>query len=366
MQILIVVFFIASGTQVLYLIAFLTALLRQRAEHKSIAAPVSVLVCAHDEEHHLKELVPVLLSQDHPEFEVLIVNDRSNDGTYDFLLEETKKDPRLRMVHVDQVPDHINGKKFGITLGIKAASYEWILFTDADCRPATNRWLTEMSSAFDSQAQFVLGFSPYFKSKGLLNLFIRFETFLTAIQYLTLAMLNSPYMGVGRNLAYRKSLFLEKKGFNHILGVTGGDDDLFVNQHAHNGNTRVQFTPGSHTFSFPEKTWKSFFFQKVRHLSVGKRYRLKHRLLLGAFVLSWIITWFAGVSLLIIDPYFIWVPAFLVTRLFVLLVLIGMMARQTAVAFELWAVPFLDFIYSIYYISTGLAALVTKKIRWRN
>src|SRR5690606_33778770 len=123
------------------------------------------------------------------------------------------------------------GKKYGLTLGIKAASHEWILLTDADCRPNSRRWIRSMSRYFDEDTQFVLGFSPYRATAGLLNLFIRFETMLTAIQYFSFGWLGNPYMGVGRNLAYRKSKFLEEKGFNNFLHVTGGDDDLFVNQH---------------------------------------------------------------------------------------------------------------------------------------
>jgi hypothetical protein len=172
-------------------------------------------------------------------------------------------------------------------------------------------------------------------------------------------------MGVGRNLAYRKSLFLGKKGFNQFLNVTGGDDDLFVNQHATGSNTRVEYTAEAHVFSKPKTSWGSFFHQKVRHLSVGKRYRFKHRLLLGIFMLSWIFTWLAGVTVLAID-YRAWpVAAALAFRTIMLMIAMGSMTKKFRLPFELWVVPFLDFLYSFYYISTGLTALLTKKIRWR-
>jgi glycosyltransferase involved in cell wall biosynthesis len=367
LQILSIVFFTAIGVQLLYLVLFLIALDRQRTIKKSEEVPVSVVVCAHDEEQNLKELVPVLLDQDHPRFEVIVVNDRSNDGTYDFLLEETKKDPRLRMVNVDRVPPHVNGKKFGITLGIRAASFEWILLTDADCRPVGRQWITGMSTQFDDQAQIVIGYSPYQKLRGFLNLFIRFESLVTAVQYFAYSLLHNPYMGVGRNLAYRKSLFLEKKGFNEFLHVTGGDDDLFVNQHADAGNTRLQFNPETHIYSIPKLNWASFFHQKVRHLAVGKRYRMKHRILLGVFALTWIVTWFTGLPLLVLGLPYGWIfAAALLVRVFLLMMVVRTMVTQTRIAFEWWAVPALDFLYSIYYISTGVVALLTKKIQWRN
>lgn len=367
MQILTVLFFSVVGIQLLYLIVFLVTFSRRRDSKNVSGVPVSVIVVAHDEEQNLRALVPELLLQDYPNFEVIVVNDRSNDGTYDFLLEETKKDSRLRMVNVENVPAHVNGKKFGITLGIRAASHEWILLTDADCRPVAKTWIAGMSSQFTDSTKFVLGFSPYQRGAGFLNLFIRFESLITVIQYFSYAWLRNPYMGVGRNLAYRKSLFLEKKGFNQFLNVTGGDDDLFVNQHAGGSNTLVAFTPETQVQSIPKTTLSGFFNQKVRHLSVGKRYRLKHRILLGVFTLTWIITWFAGISLLIVDVTQWWIAAApLALRVILLMLLINTLVKKARLPFPLWAVPFLDFLYSIYYISTGLVALLTKKIRWRN
>jgi glycosyltransferase involved in cell wall biosynthesis len=340
--------------------------------------PVSVVVCAHDEVENLRELIPQLLSQVYPEFEVVVVNDRSNDSTIDYLLAETKKEPRLKMVDVKTTPERVNGKKYGLTLGIKAAAYEWILLTDADCRPPGNQWIASMSRHFLNGTKFVLGFSPYVRERGLLNLFIRFETLITAIQYFAFGWLKNPYMGVGRNLAYRKSLFLEQKGFNNFLHVTGGDDDLFVNMHARGSNTRLEFSPDSRVYSIPKTTWRSYYEQKVRHLSVGKRYRFSHRFLLGVFSTTWIVSWVGWIILLIWtapslmgsavwrnpETYLIVLPFAL--RWIVLISLFRAMLRKASLGFALWTLPILDFIYAIYYLSTGLLALTTKKIRWRN
>jgi cellulose synthase/poly-beta-1,6-N-acetylglucosamine synthase-like glycosyltransferase len=378
LQILSVVFLVAVGIQLLYLIVFLIAFGTSHPAGQEEKVPVSVVVCAHDEAQNLRELVPMLLSQDYPEFEVIIVNDRSNDGTYDFLLEETKNHPRLRMVDVKSTPERVNGKKFGITLAVKAATYEWILLTDADCRPNSGQWIKSMSRYFTDKNQFVLGFSYYARKAGFLNLFIRFETLLTAIQYFSFGWMKNPYMGVGRNLAYRKSLFLERKGFNNFLHVTGGDDDLYVNMHARGKNTNLVLSAESQTFSFPKLTWKSFYEQKVRHLSVGKRYRFSHRFLLGLFSFTWILTWmmalaltiaalvaFAGLShALGMEGYFLAVP--FVLRWIILILLFRITLKKASLKFGLWTIPFLDFIYAIYYLSTGLMAITTKKIRWRS
>lgn len=366
MLILVIVFLAVCTTQIIYFIVFLAALSKKRLAAQTSNLPVSIIVCAHDEEENLRELIPALLSQDYAAFEVVIVNDRSNDNTYDFLLEETKKDPRLKMVNVKAVPDHVNSKKYAVTLGIRAASNEWILLTDADCRPATNRWIASMSEHFEQQSQIVLGFSPYQQKPGFLNLLIRFESLLTALQYVSLALVKNPYMGVGRNLAYRKSLFLEKKGFNNYLHVMGGDDDLFVNQHATSKNTRVQLNSDSLVYSIPETTWKSFFYQKVRHLSVGKRYKAGHKLLLGLFNLTWILTWFVGVPLAIMYTYFYAIIAVLVIRMVLVIWSMRVIVKKTGLTYKFWVIPVLDFLYPIYYISTGLTALLTKKVRWKN
>ncbi len=366
MQILFIVFLIATGIQLIYFSAFLIAFLKRKPVFTTEPEPVSIIVCAHDEEQNLKELIPLLLRQQHSVFEIIVVNDRSNDGTYDFLLDETKKHERLRMVHVATVPDHINGKKYGITLGIKAAQYDWIVLTDADCRPHSDLWIQEISKKCSVDKEIVLGYSPYQKENGFLNLFIRFETLFTAMQYVAYAILGNPYMGVGRNLAYRKSLFLNNKGFNGFLRVTGGDDDLFINQHANSKNTALCLGEESLVYSLPKKTYGSYFHQKVRHLAVGKKYKFKHRFLLGIFSVSHGITWLTGVPLLFFFSGFLWVLGALVLRSLLFTITTHQAAKRFGHKFESWSVPFLDFLFVIYYLSTAPVALVSKKMRWKN
>jgi glycosyltransferase involved in cell wall biosynthesis len=351
--------------QVVYLLIFIISLSRKKAANNTERLPVSVIVCAHDEQENLKELIPALLSQDHPEFEVIIVDDRSNDSTFDFLLAETAKDHRLRMVHVNRTPPHANSKKYALTLGIKAARFEWLLLTDADCRPDGNSWISAMSTHFNGATQFVLGYSPYEKRRGFLNAFIRFDTLITAIQYISFALLGIPYMGVGRNLAYRRSRFLEVKGFNNILGITGGDDDLFVNLHAKGSNTVVCVERASQTHSKPKTSLKNFLHQKVRHLSVGRHYKFGHRLLLGLFMTSWLAVWFIGLPLIFAGDYYI-AGGLIIFRVILVIITVHLAAKRFGQKFELWLVPLLDFIYAFYYLVTGLRTLVTKKVRWKN
>lgn len=366
LEVLHIIFFTVVGVQILYFLIYTIGLSKASPEKPSQSLPVSVIVCAHDEEENLRELIPLLLSQDHPEFEIVIVDDRSNDGTFDLLIQETSKDHRLRMVHVNRTPPLFNAKKYALTLGIKAAKYEWLLLTDADCRPAGKNWISSISKHFSATTQFILGFSPYQRRPGVLNAFVRFETLITGMQYISFALLGMPYMGVGRNLSYRRTKFLEVKGFNNFTKITGGDDDLFINQHARKSNTAVCIDGDSMISSLPKTTLKSFFTQKVRHLSVGKYYRFHHRLLLGLFSLTWILTWFLGIPLAIISEIPFLIAGLLMLRLVIFVVTSKVAATKLHQRLEIWAVPLLDFIYAFYYLVAGIKALATKKVRWKN
>jgi glycosyltransferase involved in cell wall biosynthesis len=354
--------------QIVYLILLLMAFLEKKKPTSISLQPVSVIVCAHDEEQNLRELLPRLLAQNHPDFEVIVVEDRSNDGTYDFLREAAQRDSRLKMVRVVNKPEHINGKKFALTLGIKAARHAWVLFTDADCRPACTQWLSTMMGISNERQSIIIGFSPYQKERGLLNAFIRFEALLTGIQYIGFALLGKPYMGVGRNLAYQKALFLNNKGFNNYLGVTGGDDDLFVNQHATRANTQVCIGANAITVSAPKNSWKDFLNQKLRHLSVGRRYKFSDRLMLGVFLLTWMLVWLYVVPFgwTLEMEWMGWTGGLFLLRWALLIGLFHVAAHRLGTAFEAWKVPFLDFIFAFYYLVTGLRALVVKRIRWKN
>ena len=366
MEVLLIIFFVVVGVQIIYFTFYLVTLTKTPVKKPDQALPVSVIVCAHDEEQNLRELIPILLNQNHPEFEIIVVDDRSNDGTFDLMLQETSKDHRLRMVHVNRTPQLFNAKKYALTLGIKSAKYEWLVLTDADCRPNSDKWLSSMARHFSDTTQFVLGFSPYQHQRGFLNAFIRFETLISGIQYISFALAGIPYMGVGRNLSYRRSKFLEAKGFNNFTKITGGDDDLFVNQHARKRNTAVCVDDESIVTSFPKSTFASFFNQKIRHLSVGKYYRFGHRLLLAFFTLSWILTWFVGIPLVILSPLKYVVAGLLLLRIIIVVLTSNVASKKLHQKFESWIVPLLDFIYAFYYLVTGIKALATKKVRWKN
>jgi len=341
------------------------ALYRKRPAPNLPAEGLSIIVCAHDEEENLKALLPLLYQQEHEQLEFIVVNDRSNDNTYDLLLEEAKKEPRLKPVQVSHVPEHINGKKYGITLAVKAASYDQLLFTDADCRPASTKWAANMASAFQGkETEIVLGYSPYEKRKGLLNQFIRFETLFTAIQYLSMAIAVKPYMGVGRNMAYRKALFMKGKGFNKIQHLTGGDDDLFVNKHGRRKNTEIAIGKESIVYSIPKTHFGQYFRQKKRHLHIGKFYRTGSRINLGLLVMAHILFWICFTILAIRgqEPYMVY--GGLLIRVLLLYVVFVSAANKLGDKLNLWLLPVMDALYALYYMVFGTITSFSKRVRW--
>ena len=252
--------------------------------------PVSVIICARDEDENIARNLPGILVQKYPTtHEVIVVNDNSVDDTKYILAELQKTFRKLQIVDLTQEAKMIAGKKFPLSIGIKEAKHEIVLLTDADCVPASENWVFKMQDAFSNGTEVALGYGAYQKMPGFLNKAIRFETFHTALQYFGYALAGKPYMGVGRNLAYRKNLFFRNKGFSSINHIPSGDDDLFINRVATRENTSVVIDPEAFTLSKPRETWKDWKKQKFRHYTTGKYYKASHKLLLGTYTLSFVL-----------------------------------------------------------------------------
>lgn len=263
-----------------YLILFTRFISSKRAPQQK-KYPISVIICARNEASNLRRNLPSVLNQKHENYEVIVVNDCSTDDTDEVLGEFMKKHKHLRVTSI--VPDKkfTHGKKLAVTVGIKAAKNEWLVFTDADCETASDKWLERLQENFTDTTQLVLGYGGYARKKGLLNTYIRYDTVIIALQYFSYALAGWPYMGVGRNLAYRKSLFFSNKGFASHYGLYSGDDDLFVNETATRSNTAVEFHHDSHTISIPKVKLRDWLRQKKRHLTTSARYKSHHLFLLG-------------------------------------------------------------------------------------
>ena len=282
-------FCVVIAVQLFYYLYFFSKLAQYKPPLKSSSQqyPVSVIVCARDEAENIARNLPgILVQQYKTTHEIIVVNDNSTDETK-YLLDELKKTfKNLNPVPLMQEAKMIPGKKFPLSIGIKSAKYEVVLLTDADCVPASENWIYKMQDGFYGGKQIVLGYGAYHKHPGMLNKLIRFETFHSALQYLSFALAGMPYMGVGRNLSYKKELFFNNKGFSSINHIPGGDDDLFINKVATKDNTAIVIDKEAHTLSEPEKTWSKWQRQKFRHYTTSKYYKGKHKFWLGLYSLT--------------------------------------------------------------------------------
>jgi cellulose synthase/poly-beta-1,6-N-acetylglucosamine synthase-like glycosyltransferase len=287
--ILLGVFSLVTLIQLIYYVVFFRrlAFYKEPSYEHSREQAVSVVICARDEADNLERNLPGVLVQDYQTtHEVVLVDDNSQDDTR-YLLEGLHRQFRqLHIVELKQEAILIPGKKFPLSMGIKSARHEIVLLTDADCIPASDQWIRKMQEPFRDGVEIVLGYGAYHKRSGFFNKLIRFETFHSALQYLSYALAGIPYMGVGRNLAYRRELFFRHKGFSSHNHIPGGDDDLFINMAANSQNTRVVVHPDAHTLSKPQRNFATWYRQKNRHYSTSKHYKGKHKFLLGLYSLT--------------------------------------------------------------------------------
>jgi len=297
--------------QLLY-VSFIYARLAFHKE-KKIDPPtpdVSVIIAARNESENIFKYLPFILEQDYPNFEVVIVNHQSADDSKFILCAYQRQYPHLRIIELQKSPHIQFGKKLPITMGIKGAKHEHLLLTDADCKPDSNQWLRKMAGQFTEKEQIILGYGPYKRSKGMVNAIIRFDTAWIGMSYLSMAKARLPYMGIGRNMAYTKSVFNGVKGFRSHSAISSGDDDLFIQEAAKKKNYTIKIDPETFCYSEPEKTWKDWMSQKSRHYTTAGRYNVIKKMMLGIYPLSLLIMLGTFVSLLF-DANFLLMSLFL-------------------------------------------------------
>jgi glycosyltransferase involved in cell wall biosynthesis len=361
---------------VYFLFVFVRLAFFKYSQNTTNASPsVSIVICARNELANLQELLPILLDQDYKNFDIIIAIDRSNDGSAEYIRDVSLSHKKIKCLEIEKDYDHVTPKKYALTAAIRSSDNEVVLLTDADCRPASNQWLTLMADKLSDQKQIVLGFSPYYNESGFLNRLIRFETFYVALQYLSFALAGQPYMGVGRNLMYRRELFIANKGYYTHLGVMGGDDDLLMNEIATPNNTAICIDPDSFCYSIPKQTWAEWLAQKKRHLSVSKHYKSKNKIILGLLsasqVLSWVLLGCFSIGFLVNYPltqHILWLglSVFFIPRLLQWLVLI-FANNKLGNTIGWYAMPLMDFVLHIYYIVMACVMWVNRKtkITWR-
>lgn len=365
--ILFIAFVVTVLIQIIYYLIFLLSFSVVSAKSKSKKhIPVSVIICAKNEAENLEKNLPFILNQEYSNYEVVLVNDGSSDQTLEIMEQFEAKYDAVKIVDVRTNEAFWGNKKYALTLGIKASKNDFLVFTDADCRPNSSLWLQHMSSKFSNEKAIVLGYGAYEKRKfSILNLLIRFETILTALQYFSYAKLGIPYMGVGRNMAYRKELFFNNNGFNGHMSVKSGDDDLFINEVADKGNTALCYVKESFTISAPKESLKGWIRQKRRHVSTSRLYKLQHKLLLGLFYFSQLTFWILGLLLLIMGYNWIWILSLIGLRFTVQLSSFAFAAKKLDDIGPVFFAPVLELFLIITQLSIFSANLMATPKHWK-
>lgn len=352
--------------QVYYYFGIYLRMLTYKRNPQSKDFPVSVIICARNEADNLQKNLPSILTQAHKKYEVIVVDDCSTDDTEMVLNLFMKKYNHLRVTRIVEDKKFTHGKKLAITVGVKAAQYEWLVFTDADCVAVSDQWLNRLQENFKDETEIVLGYGAYHSYDGWLNKYIRYDTATIAMQYLSYAIKGNPYMGVGRNLAYKKSLFFKNKGFASHYNILSGDDDLFVNEAANKTNTGVEFHPDSRTMSEPKFKWRQWTLQKKRHFLTANRYKGRHVFLLGLEPLTRALFYLTFVVLLCMGTNW---PIILGLGLFRLIFIITIVKLALDKLHEKKIMPWIVifdiislFINFILYITTSFRS---KKLKWK-
>jgi glycosyltransferase involved in cell wall biosynthesis len=336
----------------------------QKSTPKKI--PISIIVCAKNEAENVAKFVPLLIEQDYPDFELVLIDDASSDNTLDLFEAFEKQYSNVKLVKVENNEAFWGNKKFALTLGIKAAKHEYLLFTDADCRPTSKDWIREMSSQFTLHRTIVLGYGAYEKiSNSFLNKIIRFETMLTAVQYFSWAKAGKPFMGVGRNLAYKREEFFNVNGFIEHMKIRSGDDDLFINQAATGKNTTICYTQESFTYSEPKLTFKDWFTQKRRHVSTSGHYKMSDKIQLGIFYVSQLLFILLSILLLAFQYQWIIVAAIVGFRYLFAWLTLGFSAVKLKEKDVMYWFPFIEIALVFTQLNVFFSNIFSKPVHWK-
>lgn len=345
-----------------YLVIYSRFIFYKKKETASDIQPVSVIICARNEADNLDIYLPTILSQDYPEYEVIVVNDCSTDDTEDILKKYSEQYPLLRTTTIKEDKKFTHGKKLAVTIGIKAAKHERLLFTDGDCKPESNKWLSLMSSNFSDKVAIVLGYGGYFTQPGFLNKYIRYDTLCIALQYFSMALFGIPYMGVGRNMAYKRSLFYSGSGFSRHFHLASGDDDLFVNENATKNNTAVEVSLESHTRTAPKESFDKWTFQKKRHYSTNRLYKSAHKFLLSLEPASRLLFYASLIVLMFSPGYRLWVLMIFGLRMLIQLFVI----KKTMVKLNEKNLLLISLLFDFISLFINLGLLISSRTRPSN
>lgn len=328
--------------------------------------PISVIVCAKNEAEKVKQFVPLLATQDYPDYEIVLIDDASSDETLDIFEEFEKQYSNIRLVKVENNEAFWGNKKFALTLGIKAARKEYLLFTDADCYPDSNQWIKTMSSQFTMSKTIILGYGAYEKINGsFLNKIIRFDAMLTATQQFAWAKAGMPFSGEGRNLAYKKEEFFKVNGYIDHMNIRTGEDALFINQAANKKNTAICDVPESFTHSEPKHSFKEWFVQKRRDAYTASFFKIGDKLQLKLFAFTQLAFIILAILLSALQYNWMFLVPVIVFRYICTWLVMGYSAGKLKEKDTVYFYPILEIIITFTQLNVFISNLFSKPAHWK-
>ncbi|MFN0214280.1 MAG: glycosyltransferase [Saprospiraceae bacterium] len=308
--------------------------------------PFSLVICARNEAENLCKNLPAILAQIFEnQWELIVVDDASQDKTPDILQGYKEKNPaRLQVLRIDKKTSP--GKKEALSLGIAVAKYDHLLLTDADCKPVGPHWLAHMAAMLTAkpETEIVLGYGP-----SMSSLWSRYETAFVAAQYFSFALAGMPYMGVGRNLAFKRTAFNRVGGFANHIHIPSGDDDLFINAAANSKNTVICIDPEAFVYSESPPALSDWLKQKQRHLAASPAYHWQHKIALAVLAVSHTGFYFLFVLLVFIGFNPMIVIGVFFIRLVSILLVFGRILRRLREPGLFWRIPLFDVLLAGYY-----------------
>ncbi|MCB9033940.1 MAG: glycosyltransferase [Chitinophagales bacterium] len=347
--------------QLLFYIFFLFKF-NQKNQIKNNDLPITIVVCCKNEAQNLKRLIPIIMQQDYPNFELLLVDDGSTDSTVDVIIHYKKEYKNINYLFVDEKDKIGVGKKFALQQGVQKAQHDIIVVTDADCYPISKEWLQKMVQAKQDKA-IVLGISlPFCINGNTVEKLQDYETSITALQYISLANINCAYMGVGRNMLFEKQVFLDKNWTDKEMNMLSGDDDLFIQTQAKKNNVTTCTDTNAYTYFDAKSTWNAWFKQKQRHLSTGFTYQIKHKVILSLFLLTKLLVYMLSIMISIYN--FKYLVLLLLYSELILLTSRYLYKKNNLFQFFKFSFVF-DIIYCFSIIFIGLVAYFKPSKSWK-
>ena len=233
---------------------------------------VSVLISARNESTGIRATLDSVLAQDYAgEWDVWVADDRSTDDTPEILSEYAKRNPKLHIITIKDIPEGVSPKKHALSQLIDACDGDILCLTDADCLVKPS-WVAGIVAEFEPGIELVAGHSYIPTVPGKSSILICMQAVETLIYRVAgtagLAM-HLPLTSTGNNLAYRKSFFKSVHGFDNVIKIQSGDDDLLMQKLAADRPWAMRYCIAESTFvtTNGKETLKELWEQRKRWAS---------------------------------------------------------------------------------------------------